>query len=68
MRSKIFDGYSDHSACWIIKPATRGYRVEITTEEFDIESHFTCFFDVLSIRCGYGTYPPVRTSDRCFYE
>ena len=42
---------SNYSACWIIQPASSVYRVEITTDEFDLESHSSCGWDSLTIGC-----------------
>ena len=47
--------YSDYSDCWIIQPARSGYRVEITTADFDLESYSSCRYDLLRIMCGGGT-------------
>ena len=54
----VVAGFSSYSDCWIIQPATSGYRVEITTAEFELESSSTCLWDSLQIRCGPCTYTP----------
>ena len=52
----VITRYSDYSACWIIQPASGGYRVKITTEDFDLESDSSCRYDLLRIMCGDGTW------------